>query len=301
MSREVVSDDRWGMLQRALDREFVCDRLNSCINWPNGTRVAVVGIGRFMPGRRGRFDIEYDLLLEGESNGCEHPQRTALYARLAESGDDPGSSMDESVTPKIEPGDLSGIRMFADDLGMALSTPDCDAVLSQYGRCMDGPWMTERLTNLGLISRNTATAESGAPEHLQCTRVAFRAGRRFVVRYTHPSDRSPRLQWAGKCYADDRGERLMEIHRLLYEQLTSITQGRVGLPRLIHYDGDLRMLLSVWTDPPLEGTVIRPDDLARSAAETLLAIQATSVPGLKLVDSFKRRQVLERWHCRHLG
>ena len=88
----------------------------------------------------------------------------------------------------------------------------------------------------------------------------------------------------------------MEIHRLLYEQLTSITQGRVGLPRLIHYDGDLRMLLSVWIDPPLEGTVIRPEDLARSAAETLLALQATSLPGLKLVDSFKRRQALERWH-----
>lgn len=280
----------WAPILRGLDRGYVCDRMNACINWPDGTRVAAVKVRRFLPGRRQRFDIEYELLVQRQVDGREHLQRAALFAHCAEHSGDVAADQ-----PVVTDCGISRVFAVDGDLGFTFHSADCDPKLSQYRRCVDGDWMIERLTGLGLIPRQSRNGSSGSALRLHCERVAFRLGRRFVIRYQltgGPTD----VQWAGKCYADQRGARRADLHRQLYEQLMSITGGRVRLPRLIHYDDDLRMVLTVWKGAVSGSVEPQPSELARWAAESLLAIQGTSPSGLEEVDPLDRWQVLERWH-----
>lgn len=285
----------WAPILRSLDRQHVCDRMNECINWPAETHVTAVKVRRFLPGRRQRFDIEYELLVQGRINGREHLQRTALFARR--DGGDFGSATHTDTTdaPDVSDGGISRVYAVDEDFGFTFHSADCDPSLSQYRQCVDGDWMIERFMELGLIPRQPRAISGANSLRLDCERVAFRLGRRFVIRYALTGGQND-VQWAGKCYADHRGERLADLHRQLYEQLMSITGGRVCLPRLIHYDGDLKMVLSVWKGTGQDPAEQRPGELARWAAESLVAIQATSPSGLEEVDPSDRWQTLERWN-----
>ncbi len=48
MIDQANGDRTWAPILRGLDCQHVCDRMNTCIDWPQGTRGAEVKIKRFL-------------------------------------------------------------------------------------------------------------------------------------------------------------------------------------------------------------------------------------------------------------
>jgi len=274
-------------LDQCLDPGAVRDVLNQLIRWPDKTRVTSVAIRRFMPRKKLRFDIEYELRVR--SNDGSRARRENLFCRLPKLG--MGEAWQHSRAIWTDHG-MGGIHVESDRLGATIHSKNCDPHLTQFSGCLDPRAMLDRFTAAGLIEPADVLDR---PEFV-CSPVSYRCGRRFVVRYTAANGKGP-VHWAGKCYADDRGRQLLDLHRSLYDHLPSVSDGHVRVSDAVHYDEDLNMLITTWAASSSCST--GPSSLVercRSVAEVLAAIHRFPAGDLCVIDPDEPWEVVCRWH-----
>jgi len=282
---------RFHAVRPALDRQALREYFNTRIRWPAGTSVSAVAIRRFWPGSRDRVDVEYDLKLRTSAQ----PDGTTvtLYARHPALNGEAGA---ERTAAELSEHGLAGLSFIDPRLDVTFHSFDRDPSLPQIGRCLDPSFMTARLA--ALQRRGTDAALALPDEAVDCRPMAYRRGKRIVIRYRNASLGSSARGLVGKSYADDRGAALAEVHRRLGDHLAWTTSGLVRLPAAVGYDPELRMVLANWAGsstpvPPR----CSPESWARCAAATLVALQSARLPDLPRHDERRHWEVLERWHA----
>lgn len=262
-----------------VDREFIRDRLNECVRWPDERQISRVGIRRLLPGRGSRLEIEYRITLNGDK--AQPDRHFSLYACFPPL--DPPADGENRMAGLSDrgPADL----FFTDpESRLTFHSMDRDPALDQVERCFDSAFMSERL------------ASSAKRQDYVCQPLAYRRGKRLVVRFqptpidaTHPG-------FVGKCYVDDRGAQLTDRQQQLSEHLARTTDGRVNSLPPLFYDAELRMVVTKWMEPSPVGDVSCPAEWhARRAAETLVAVHSAPLSDLRHFSITDEWAILERW------
>jgi len=276
-------------LRQCLDPVLVRQVFNQLIRWPDKARVTSVGIRRFMPRKKQRFDIEYELRVR--SNDGLRARRETLFCRLPKLG--MGEPEQHSQAVWTDHG-VGGIHIESDQLDATIHSKDHDPHLAQLSECLDPNAMRDRFAAAGLIEH----ADPADRTEFVCSPVSYRCGRRFVVRYTAANGKDP-LHWAGKGYADDRGRQLLDVHRALRDHFSSVTDGHVRVSDAVHYDEDLNMLVTAWAQSSLDrgpgsSSLVKR---CRAIADVLAAIHQAPASDLRVINPSEPWEVVCRWNA----
>lgn len=273
---------RAAALRRCLDPGTVCGWLNRCIVWPGDIHVERVRIGRFHPGKGGAFDFEYEVHLGPAASTSGSPVK--LFGRLPRIEH---VCEQQRRTARLSEQGLFDVLCDVDDVGMTVHSTDQDPKLAQMAECLDAERVLRRLGGPGTAWIDRSVAWRG-------TLMAYRAGRRFVVRYA-PSA-SSRCGLVGKGFVDDRGSTLSRRQLRLAVHLRAATGDRVRVPRLVQYVPELKLTLAEWADTSLTGGPrSSAESWARCAGLALSAIHSADTSDLKRTDPGQPLDTVRRW------
>lgn len=144
-----------------------------------------------------------------------------------------------SIGPVVTAEGLRGLAIELEGTELVLRSPDQDEVLPQMAVCLSSRRMAPRLRAFGLRSES-----NGEPGHrLRCRLGGYRPGRRATVRFKNGATST---HLCGKTFRDDRGQKVIERHLRVSEQLRRRCGGRVRVPAPVGFDHELKMALFVW-------------------------------------------------------
>lgn len=275
--------------RHCLHRPSLLERLRMCIDWPIGRTVVDVEVKRLFPGRDLRLELEYAITLESGSRRSSK----SIYAVY------PALQLEDACFEKaaqLSEHGLTNVFIQDPEWNLTIHSWDRDPTLTQAPRCLDRAFMAARLATLKLPEEGCLNSKYGGD--LQCRSMAYRRGKRLVVKYWNPWRDSSRCALVGKSYANNRGERIAARQAHLAQYLMHQTKGRVRVPNVVYYDCDLRMLFTEWAGPPpLPMAEHLQEPWTRQAAEALAAVHATPPDGLDPFGIDDQWEILERWQA----
>jgi len=191
--------------------------------------------------------------------------------------------------PVISTEGLRGLAKEVDGTNLVLRSPDQDELLPQIAVCLNGKRMAPRLRAFGL--RSEAGGDSG--HRLRCRLGGYRPGRRATVRFKNGESTT---HLCGKTFRDDRGQKVIERHLRVSEQLRKRCGGRVRVPAPVGFDHELKMALFVWMPGVRAETVgCGADDLLRTAVEVLGHVHELPALGNDPFGPDDEFAVVDRW------
>jgi|CXWL01.1.fsa_nt_gi hypothetical protein len=212
--------------------------------------------------------------------------RRKIRRRPAGSRDEMGGRNHTPRRPIITADGLRGLALEVEGTDLVLRSPDQDELLPQMSVCLSGKRMAPRLRAFGLRPESNGGS-------LRCRLGGYRPGRRATVRFRN-GESSTHL--CGKTFRDDRGQKVIERHLRVSEQLRRGCGGRVRVPAPVGFDHELNMALFVWMPGVQAETLGRGgDDLLRAAVEVLS--QVHELPGTDNVRFGPEDEyaVVDRW------
>jgi len=263
-----------------------------------GATLHRVAVRRFLPHRRGRLVVEYDVqVTTSQSARSAHRHGGVLYLRApmvepAERWPFSVASAAERAHETDRSFDLCNCGLFYQDneLGVTIHSRDRDADLTHLADCLAAERIGETLGEFGPLVGSV---------------VAYRAGRRFVVAYDRNTKPPTERVVMVKGFADDRAAKLAAAYQRVVKPIESQSNHRVRIPRLIRQVPEWRALLTeavaCASDNPASlakseqdtGCVART--LAAAAAEVLACIHNCSIPDLKEFDHERQQRTLRDW------
>ncbi len=241
-----------------------------------------VRIERCWPGRDGIYLFEWSF----EADGA----RARLYGRFApDEPDGDGEGEHERATSCN--GQVCGgrptltrdIRCWQPRWRTTVFSSDRDPGLPHLSACLDPE---EAIAVARLFPRGRAL---GAAQLL-----AYKPGRRATIHYTQRSrsKRTSALQVAGKTFRDQRGRRLLELHRQARWQLKNIG-APLTVPAPLGYIKPLRLAVVEWIDVDA-GAQRRLG--ARDYVAALADLHRIEVDDLPMHTIDKECAVVRQWH-----
>lgn len=194
-------------------------------------------VGNAMSG----FVLEWSFRTKGRRHSVygELGDRHKLRPRKKPEPADAGGLKPATKGPVITAEGLRGLAVEFEGTELVLRSPDQDEILPQMACCLSSRRMAPRLRAFGL--RSESNGDSG--NRLRCRLGGYRPGRRATVRFRY-GNTSTHL--CGKTFRDDRGQKIIERHMTISEQLRRRCGGRVRVPAPVGFDQELKMALFVW-------------------------------------------------------
>jgi hypothetical protein len=191
--------------------------------------------------------------------------------------------------PVITAEGLRGLDVEVEGTDLVLRSPDQDELLPQMSVCLSGKRMGPRLRAFGLRTETSG----GFGHRLRCRLGGYRPGRRATVRFKMGESAT---HLCGKTFRDDRGQKVIERHLRVSEQLRRRCGGRVRVPAPVGFDHELNMALFVWMPGVRAETVGHGADALLHAAVEVLShvheLPRTDHVGFGPEDEFA---VVDRW------
>lgn len=241
-----------------------------------------VRIERCWPGRDGMYLFEWSF----EADGV----RARLYGRCVP------NETDGEVAGEHEPATSRSVQIYRDRPTLTrrircwqsrwrttVFSSDRDPGLPHLSACLDP---AEAIAVARLLPRGKALAAAEL--------LAYKPGRRATIQYTKRSagNRGAATHAAGKTFRDQRGARLLELHRQARSQLKDIG-ATLTVPAPLGYIKPLRLAVVEWIDVNAGGQRrLSTGDYVASLAD----LHRIEVDDLPTHTTDKECAVIRQWH-----
>jgi hypothetical protein len=170
------------------------------------------------------------------------------------------------------------VSVFMADYGLLIHTPDRDRELPQLA---------------ALLGR-----DSSVPiRRSQAVRLlSYKPARRAALRFDFGASNGGANRIMGKTFRDNRGARLLDVHRQIQRHLNEVRDGRCRVPDALEFVPESKLALFAWVPGRAAPRGRALSDVRLFAAMDVLAnLHTVEIPGLPHFSRDEELRIVHRW------